>query len=127
LQRRLREASGPISPSRVAELTQAMYEGSFTLLSDHPHTQIGCADGTRDRDGEAMLMLRRRFEERRCVESDVDLFELGGELACTQNGCAGGTRERDEKASLTLPDDPQRCRILLPMGNEQRTAYELLY
>jgi len=33
---------------------------------------------TRERDGEAMLVLRRRSEERRCIESDVDLSAPGG-------------------------------------------------
>jgi transposase len=36
LERRLREANIPISPARVAELTQTMYEMSFTLPDD-PH------------------------------------------------------------------------------------------
>jgi hypothetical protein len=50
LERRLREAGIFISPSRIAELTQARYERSFTLPSDHPRTQLGCAGSTRERE-----------------------------------------------------------------------------
>jgi hypothetical protein len=40
LERRLREAAIPISPARVAELTQTMYEMSFTLPDDPQRRRI---------------------------------------------------------------------------------------